>query len=96
VLLGWYDRSLFRQLELPQGMELPGPVVIVLINSTGSIARQRPWLFDEALDVLVKLAEQAGVGVHTTRQNAHKSHTNHTPALVEFLHPLPRLVPSEI
>jgi hypothetical protein len=42
-------------------MELPGPVVIVLINATASIARQRPATLETILPVLLKLANFVGV-----------------------------------
>lgn len=52
---------LTAQLELPHGMELAGPVVIVLINSTATIGRQRAEFMDLVLPVLLRLAQAAGV-----------------------------------
>ena len=44
-------------------MELPGPVVIVLINAAASVARQRPTALESVLPVLLKLANFVGVSV---------------------------------
>eukprot|EP00854_Cymbomonas_tetramitiformis_P026659 gene26659-32744_t len=53
------DKALAGQLAPPGGLELSGPVVIVLINASSSLARQRSEYFPKVLTVLLRLAKEA-------------------------------------
>jgi hypothetical protein len=60
-------------LEFSAAAALPGPIALVLVNSLGNIARQRPHLISEVLPTLLRTAS-ATAAAGTSSQAASMAH----------------------